>query len=124
MLSSGQQLVGAVKACAETAENLRVQRDFLAISSGLAEGRPFWELLSEIKYLDPLLINMARVGEETGRLPQSLAKCEQYFEYMQAYTIRRMNKLIEPAITIVLGVLLGIVMLSVILPAFSLTEII
>jgi type IV pilus assembly protein PilC len=124
LLSSGQPLAEAVAACADTDENIRVRRDIRSVASGLAEGRAFWELLSEIRYIDPLFISMARVGEETGRLPLSLEKCEQSFEHMQSFTIRRLNKLIEPAITIILGLLLGVVMLSVILPAFSLTEII
>lgn len=123
LLSSGQPLSEAVPLCAQVLENERARRDLLDISAGLSAGRAFWELLASVKYIDPLFVGMARVGEETGRLPQSLDKCRHFFEHAHAHAIRRLNKLVEPAITLVLGLLLGLVMLAVILPTFALTNI-
>lgn len=123
LLSSGQRLTDAVPAAAGIITNNLVLRDWARLTAGLAEGRPFWLLLSRIAYIDPMLVNMAQVGEETGRLSMTVGLCRDHFEREHLLQIRRLNKLVEPAITIVLGLVLGLVMLAVILPTFALTDI-
>ncbi|MCL2707859.1 MAG: type II secretion system F family protein [Defluviitaleaceae bacterium] len=124
LLESGYSVTEAIPVCAESAQNEIIKRDLTVLSSGLSEGSPFWSALIEIKYVDPLFPEMARVGEETGRLAQSVKKCDEYYGYELTHAIKRLNKLIEPAITVALGFMLGAVMLAVILPAFSLTGVI
>jgi len=80
--------------------------------------------LEKIPYIDPLFTGMARVGEETGTLPQTVEKCRAYFESSYKFAIRRLNKLIEPVITLILGVILAAVMLAIVLPTFELATII
>ncbi|MCL2605062.1 MAG: type II secretion system F family protein [Defluviitaleaceae bacterium] len=119
ILGAGQPVSNAVPVCADAMDNARCKRDLTGVGNALASGRPFWASLADLPYIDPLLVGLARVGEETGSLPQTMAQCQDYF--MQAYqrTLRRMNKLIEPVITLVLGLLLALVMLAIVLPTFE-----
>jgi type IV pilus assembly protein PilC len=124
LLSAGQPVTASIPACAHSLGNSKAQRDLLRVSIGLAEGNSFWETLAQVKFMDSLLIGMVKIGEETGRLPQVMEKCHSYFAQAHQQSLQKMSKLIEPVITLVLGVLLGLVMLAVILPTFALTDII
>jgi len=101
-------------------DNVKVQADLARISAQLKMGKPFWETMTKVGYIDPLLTGLSRVGEEAGRLPQTIEKCQAY--YAQAYrrAIKRLNKLVEPIITLILGLGLGVIMLAIILPTFEL----
>jgi type IV pilus assembly protein PilC len=66
---------------------------------------------------------MTRVGEETANLTKVIDKCEKYFNDEYTRAIKRLNKLIEPIMTIFLGLVMGMLMLAVILPTFRLAEI-
>jgi type IV pilus assembly protein PilC len=123
LLSSGQSLTAAIPACSQVLGNKKAQKDMDAVASGLREGQPFWETLSRVGYMDSLLVGMIQVGEETGSLPQTMEKCRLYFDQAYRQRLSRTGKLIEPAITIGLGVLLGLVMLAIILPTFTLMDI-
>jgi type II secretory pathway component PulF len=120
LLGAGQHISDAVPVCADVIDNIKVKRDIRGLHTALTAGKPFWEALSAMPYLDPLLVGMARVGEETGRLPQTMEQCQVYFTNTYQRMIKRINKLVEPVITLILGILLALVMLAVLLPTFDL----
>jgi len=124
MLESGQPLSEAVLAVSSIIPNKQVAQDLQQVAAGLQEGASFWMLLGEVAYMDPNLINMARIGEETGNMPQVFTHASEYSRYQFKQMSLRLNKLVEPAVTLVLGLVLGLVMLSIILPTFAMTELV
>jgi len=124
LLSAGLPISQALPLTADVMENLQVKKDIHKLSIYLEIGKSFGEALGEIPYIDHLLINLARIGEETGCLPQTIEKCQIYFTRSYKRAIKRLNKLIEPIITLVLGIGLGIIMLAIILPTFELATVI
>jgi type IV pilus assembly protein PilC len=122
LLSAGRPLTEAMPVWRETMRNPTVREDIARLSRGLSEGRAFWKLLSEIKYIDPLLVVLARVGEETGRLAQSLGNSQRYLENRLTHSLRRWNKMVEPVVITVLGLIIGLVMAATLLPNFALLE--
>ena len=124
LLSAGLPVSRALPLAEGVMDNVQVQRDLGKISAQMDVGKPFWEALGEVKYIDPLLVGLARVGEETGRMTQTMEKCQDYYSQAYKRAIRRLNKLIEPIITLVLGVGLGVIMLAIILPTFELATVI
>jgi len=123
LLSAGLSVSQALPLAEDVMDNIRVRRDLSKISVQMGSGKPFWTALGVVRYIDPLLVGMARVGEETGRMPQTMEKCQIYYSQAYKRAIRRLNKLVEPIITLVLGVGLGIIMLAVILPTFELATV-
>ena len=120
LLTSGIKLSEAVILCTNIIDNTRVRADLQKLSVSLAEGIGFADALKSMPYIDPLLHDLAHVGEKTGDLPQTMEKCHSYFAMDYKYKLNRMNKIIEPIITLTMGVLLAIVMLAVVLPTFEL----
>ena len=119
LLNSGINISDAVNACIALVDNIKVQSDFYMLESNLQKGVPFWVSLAELKYISPLFVEMAKIGEESGMLPQTITKCNEYFLMDYKHDIKKLNKLIEPIITLVLGVVLALVMLAVVLPTFE-----
>jgi len=124
LLQSGQPLSDAILAVSGIISNKRVASDLQQVAMGLQEGMAFWTLLSDISYMDTVVISMARVGEETGNMAQAFKHADAYSRHQFRQMTRRLNKLVEPAITLVLGLVLGLVMLSIILPTFAMTELV
>ncbi|MCL2399116.1 MAG: type II secretion system F family protein [Defluviitaleaceae bacterium] len=124
LLQSNRPLAEAVLAVSSIIQNKKVKYDLQKIVAGLQEGNDFWILISKVDYIDPIVISMARVGAETGNMAQVFNYACTYSRYRFQQMTRRLNKLVEPTITLVLGLILGMVMLSIILPTFAMTELV
>jgi len=120
LLSSGMTITEALPLCYEVMGNVQIRHDVQRISIEINKGREFWKSLDKVPYVDKLFIGMSQVGEETGNLSQSITKAHEYLESAYKHSIRRINKLIEPLIMLVMGIFLAIIMLAVILPIFEL----
>jgi len=124
LLSAGLPVSQALPLAVGVMNNALVKEDIMKMTSRLNVGKPFWEVLGEVSYIDPLIVGLARIGEETGNLPETIEKCQAYYSQSYKRAIKRLNKLIEPMITLILGIELGIIMLAIILPTFELATII
>lgn len=120
LLNSGVRVTEAIDLCIGLLNNVRIKRDLQKLSINLRKGNGFSASLEKIPYIDPLLRDLAYVGEETGELARTIEKCSHYFAATYAHSIGRLNKLVEPIITLAMGVLLALVMLAVVLPTFEL----
>jgi len=120
ILSAGITIQAAIQMCEEIMDNPHVKKDLKNLQNSLYHGESFWQNLDKIPYIDPLLPSLARIGEETGDLAKTIEKCNAYFSENYHHNIRRLNKTIEPIITIIMGTILGFIVLAIILPTFQL----
>ena len=67
----------------------------------------------------PILIHMAGVGEETGQLPEMMARVADSLDFEVDSTLGRLTTLLEPIIIIVMGLIVGFIVLAVLLPIFQ-----
>lgn len=84
-------------------------------------GSPFYQPLAANPSFPPIIAQMVRVGEETGKMDDVLVRLSIYFEAESEHLIRNLTTALEPVILVVLGVGVGILVLSVILPIYNLT---
>ena len=68
----------------------------------------------------PVMINMIAVGEETARLPEVLAKVASSYETDVDRSIKMLTSLIEPIIILLMGVMVAFIVISMLIPIFSL----
>jgi len=120
LLASGIKLSDAIIQCANLSKNIILHKDMTDMSAQLTAGRPFSDCLADLRYINPLFADMAKVGERTGELHTAIDRCTEYFAAEYKHAIARMNKLIEPIITLTMGILIGLVMLAIVLPTFQL----
>jgi type IV pilus assembly protein PilC len=121
-LSAGLSVTNAVTICTEVSGNRIFKDELIMAAADVSSGMALHAAFSRIRYIDSFLTDMIRVGEETASLVPVISKCEKYFDDAYTRGVKRVNKLVEPVMTIILGALLGALMLAVILPTFQLAE--
>ena len=71
-----------------------------------------------------MMIQMIRIGEETGRLEEMLFKLADIYEKKSNTGIDRMVALIEPVFTLVVGLLVGVIIVAMAMPIFDMSNLI
>lgn len=84
-------------------------------------GSPLYQPLASNPAFPPIIGQMLRVGEETGKMDEVLQRLSVYFEQESENLIRNLTTALEPIILVILGLGVGILVLSIILPIYNLT---
>lgn len=119
MLSSGLPLVQAAHITANTAENLLISEDIQSAVNGVVEGHTLTAGLRDSQWFPNLLVEMTAVGEETGRLEETLEVVSDYYTKEVDVSVKRALEILNPAITMVLAAIVVFILLSVYLPIFG-----
>ncbi|HET9696155.1 MAG TPA: type II secretion system F family protein [Terriglobales bacterium] len=120
LLSGGLPLVPAMETAASSMQS-RALSDALMVSSvRVREGQPLAKSLEETEKFPPLAVEMIEVGESTGALPAMLTSVAEFYEEDVETALTAAMALIEPAILIVMGVIVAFVLLSLYMPIFTL----
>ena len=120
LLYSGISISDSIPICVKLQDNAKIKMDFFELESELKKGRPFWVSLNKLPYVDKQFISLVKIGEESGSLAKTVSKCSEYLLADYKLSIKKLNKLVEPIITLVLGVVLALIMLAIVLPTFEL----
>lgn len=88
--------------------------------SGVEKGLPFSSLLTSSAF-PKIVSQMVKVGEETGKLDDIFFKLAQYFESESDHLVKNLTVAIEPIVLVVLGIGVGFLVVSIILPIYKLT---
>jgi len=86
------------------------------------EGKGMARPLSESGLFPMLALNMIAVGEETGKLDGMLAEVASYYDQEVRRTTKRLTSLLEPALILVMGLIIGVVVISMLLAIFSIND--
>lgn len=122
MLSSGISIVQALEVTADVVDNL-VYKEI--INSALVEvkgGRSFADAISEYPEIPGVLVQMSKVGEETGSLGSILSTLSVFYRREVNNAVDTMIGLIEPAMIVCLGLGVGVLLASVLMPIYNLTS--
>ena len=120
LLTGGLPLVPSLETAARSISSRRVSRAVLSSISTVREGKSLAEALTGTGVFPELAAEMITVGEQTGALPQMLNSVSEFFEEDVATALTASLALIEPAILIVMGVVVVFILISLYLPIFSL----
>lgn len=122
LLSSGVSLTMALEHAFRALNSPCLTRRLNKIISDVNKGESLGSSIKNIRYFDKVLISMIETGEETGRLPYMLGISSEHLKSELERTVKNLNVLIEPTVTILLGIVICVVLLAVVLPSFSLME--
>jgi type IV pilus assembly protein PilC len=120
MLHSGVALSDVLLASARISGNGEVERAVLDARDAIHAGSDLSTPMSRALVLPPLLAQMVKVGEESGRLDEMMDKVADFYEMEVRTAIDGAMKALEPALIFVLGVILGGVVLAMYTPIFDL----
>ena len=124
MSSSGVPLTQGLDITARVVSNKFVEQQILKASEAVQQGQPLYKPLADIREMPTMVHNMTRLGEESGSLDFMLEQTAVYYDTEAETAITRTMALVEPAIIIVLAVVVLFIILSIILPTFELSSVI
>lgn len=124
MSNTGVPLTQALEITARVISNKFIEKQILKASEVVQQGQPLYKPLAEIKALPPMVQNMTRLGEESGTLDYMLEQTAIYYDAETETAIARTTAFIEPAIIIVMAVIVLFVVLSILLPTFQMASVV
>jgi type IV pilus assembly protein PilC len=122
LLTGGLPLVPSLETASRSISSRRVSRAVQTSVGTVREGKSLAESLARTGIFPDLATEMITVGEQTGALPQMLNSMSEFFEEDVATALAAALALIEPAILIVMGVVVVFILISLYLPIFSLGQ--
>ena len=120
-LSSGISAVKALESAADVAGGSVYSKILLDSINDVKAGGSLSASLSRFKEIPPIVSQMIRIGEETGKLNFILKTLSRFYKREVDNTIETMVNLIEPAMILVLGIFAGLFILSIIVPIYNIT---
>jgi type IV pilus assembly protein PilC len=97
-----------------------IARGIRRASQQIADGRGLSESFQSMSLFPPLVIRMLRVGETTGALDEALENVTFFYNREVLESIENGLRVLEPMLTAILGLLLGGILVSVLLPVYDL----
>lgn len=114
MVSAGVQLPEALRVATEALRNRVYVRGLGGVNEAMLEGEGVAGPLAKTELFPSTASQMLRVGEETGTLDGQLEVTAQYYETELDYKIKKLTSLFEPAIIVVMGLLVGFVAVALV----------
>jgi len=121
LLSAGIHILDALKILKGSLNNVLFRNALDDISKRVEKGFQLADTFAAHKEFPPIVSQMLKVGEETGKIDETLLKLSKYFQTETEQMVKGLTTAIEPIIMVVLGVGVGFIVLSVITPIYNLT---
>lgn len=120
LVTSGSSLISAIRISADVSGNYYYKAALLNAANLVEKGAGLSVALENQNLFPPLMIQMVKVGEATGKIDESLLKVSEYFERDLELKVKNLTTAIEPILIIVLGVSVAFLIISVITPIYGL----
>ena len=124
LLQSGVNLLSALVDAGPVIGNPVYIAQLDEVRKDISEGIPFSAALAKFKIFPDFFVQMVRVGEEGGRLDTVLADIAESYEKEIEADLKTLSSLIEPAIILVLGLVIGAMVIAMLLPIFNMNSIV
>jgi len=121
LLSGGLPLVVGLETAGQSMSSRLIVRGISEASKNVREGQTLAQSLEQTGVFPDLAVEMVEVGEATGALPTMLSSIAEFYEEDVQSALSAAMSLIEPAILVVMGVVVGFILISLYLPIFSFT---
>ncbi|MBN2036355.1 MAG: type II secretion system F family protein [Chitinispirillaceae bacterium] len=119
LLAGGVPIAEALEITATTAGNSVLEQGFQRTLEAIRSGRSLAEPLKETGVFPPMVIQMVGVGERSGNLPEMLAKIADYYDNEVDTAITTLTSILEPALIVLMGIVVAGVLISMYLPMFE-----
>ncbi len=122
LLKSGSALPESLQMAGDTVSNHIFREAVADVRTQVMQGAALGRAVEALPFMPQLYVQMVMVGEESGSLEINLANMASYYEEEVENQLNTLTAMIEPALTVTLGVIVGFIALAVILPILQLYE--
>jgi len=121
LIGAGIHILNALRILKGSLNNVLFRDAIEDISKKVEKGFQLGDTVASHKVFPPIVSQMLKVGEQTGKLDETLNRLSQYFQIETENLVKGMTTAIEPIIMVILGVGVGFIVISVITPIYNLT---
>jgi len=122
LTSSGTQILSALRVMRPVPGNKVLERGIDAVRQQVEEGVSLSRAMEATGEFPEMLIQMTATGEETGKLDQMLSRTADFYEQRVTAKVDGLSSLVEPIAIVVLGLVIGMMLVALYLPIFSLGQ--
>lgn len=119
LYSSGIQTLDMIETTGKVLNNRFLESQFMDILMQVSKGELISESIEKTQSFDPMFSSMIFIGEESGSLDNILSDTADYFDEEADAATSKLVSLIEPVMIVVLGVVIGFIVVSIIMPIFT-----
>jgi type II secretory pathway component PulF len=120
LLQNGVPVLTALKITEQVLSNRLIKEAIAKTREAVTDGKTLAQPLGQSKLFPQLMVDLVRIGEETGDVPGALNNLADTYESELQIGLRVMTQLIEPILIIVMAILVGFLLISILLPLFQL----
>jgi len=119
LYASGIPILESIRTTQDVVGNLVIRQGLERVEQLIGEGQNVTAAFHSTGFFPPLVIRMLRVGENTGALDDALLNVSYFYNRDVRESVQKMQQLIEPLLTVLMGSVLGWIMLSVLGPVYD-----
>ncbi|ADL13277.1 Type II secretion system F domain protein [Acetohalobium arabaticum DSM 5501] len=122
LISSGVTILEGLEVVSRVVSNQIVAEQLNEARNSISAGESMADPLQQNGLFPQMVIQMIRIGEETGSLDQMLNRVAQFYDQEVEHKVEGMVSLIEPALILILGLVVGSIVVSMMLPMFNMMQ--
>ncbi len=119
LYASGISILECIAICRDIAGNVVIEESLAQAGREIEEGKNLTQSFQSANIFPPLVLRMLRVGEATGALDKALLNVSYFYDRDVKEAITKAQAMIGPAMTVFLGLMLGWIMFSVLMPIYD-----
>ena len=119
LLENGVPILESLKVTSDTIENAVIKKEVDKAYDAVREGSSLASGFFNSSVIPPAVVNMIAIGEEAGHLERSLFKVAQSYDRESDEAVKIMMSLLEPILILTLGLVVGFIVISMLLPIFE-----
>ncbi len=123
MLNSGIEFIRALQLSTGVIQHRQVRNAIEPAINQIKEGKGIAKVFAQISMLPEIVPNMLRVGEESGNLKEIFSELHSIFDEMFKSRVKKILVLVEPAVIVITGIIVGFIVISLILTVMSVSSI-
>ncbi len=121
LLSAGISVLQVLDIISNALDNAVYRKTIAEVAKSVEKGVSLSLAMARYDIFPPILQQMVSVGEETGKLDDVMLKLSNYFESESEQGVKNLTTAFEPIVMIVLGIGVGVLVIAIIMPIYSLT---
>jgi type IV pilus assembly protein PilC len=124
LVAAGVDIIKALEITGQTAGNWVVESALADVRAKVHQGVPIAQPLIDNEIFPPMVSQMVKIGEETGELEKMLSKIADFYEDEVDAAIQTLTSIIEPVMMILVGMMVGVIVISMYLPMFKMLSLV
>lgn len=122
LFEAGVPVIRALELAKDVSSNYWYRLELEELAEHVKKGQKISTYLAKSKMFPPLVRYMFEIGEESGKLGDSVQKVAQFYEQEVMYALKNISSIIQPILILILGVVIGVIVLSIYLPLSQLAQ--